>query len=60
MIISDSIKTTYIDFISALGGTMGLFLGMSFLSLIELIEILMDVIFIMCEKDTKVENLNNF
>ena len=44
--ISESPKTSIIDLLSNLGGTMGLFVGISFLSFIEIVEIIMEIIFI--------------
>ena len=37
--ISEEIKTKIFDLVSNIGGTLGLFLGLSFLSLIEFFEI---------------------
>ena len=42
--ISEDPKTQLADLISNVGGTMGLFLGISFLSLIELVEILIKIL----------------
>lgn len=54
-IVSDSIKTSPLDFVSALGGTLGLFLGMSFLSLVELVEILIEIFYVIFNNETKIE-----
>jgi hypothetical protein len=40
-------KTSVIDLFSSIGGTLGLYIGISFLSLIELVEIVMEVFFIL-------------
>jgi acid-sensing ion channel 2 len=49
-IISEKIKTQSFDLVSNMGGTLGLFLGLSFLSLIEIFEILFQVLFIYFDK----------
>lgn len=46
-IINHEAKFKLADFVSSIGGTLGLFLGISFLSFIELIEILIELIFIL-------------
>ena len=38
-------KTEVIDLVSNIGGTLGLFLGMSFLSVAEILDILLQVLF---------------
>lgn len=43
-------KTSTIDLVAGIGGTLGLFIGVSFLSLIEILEILMRVFFVICKK----------
>ena len=52
-LIEENQKTTNIDLISNIGGTLGLFLGVSFLSAVELIEILFEMAFIFCERNVK-------
>ena len=47
--IEESQKTTIIDFVSNIGGTMGLFLGISFLSFFEIAEVLLEILFIWYE-----------
>ena len=44
--ISESPKISFIDMLSNLGGTLGLYIGISFLSLIEIVEMLLEVVFI--------------
>ena len=44
--ISETPKTSIIDLLSNLGGTLGLFVGISFLSFIEIVEIILEIIFI--------------
>jgi hypothetical protein len=44
--ISESPKTSINDLLSNLGGTLGLYVGISFLSFIEIVEIVMEIIFI--------------
>ena len=38
-------KTEVIDLVSNIGGTLGLFLGMSFLSIAEILDILLQILF---------------
>jgi hypothetical protein len=51
--IVDSIKTQVFDLVSSIGGLLGLFLGFSFLSLIELVEIGFQSILIWVKKSAK-------
>jgi hypothetical protein len=44
--ISEEIKTKIFDLVSNIGGTLGLFLGLSFLSLIEFFEIFFQILII--------------
>ena len=46
-IISHEIKTQLPDLVASVGGTLGLFLGLSFLSMVEFIEILMQTLIIL-------------
>ena len=46
-IISQDPKTETFNLVSSIGGTLGLFLGVSFLSFIEIFEILFEIIFIL-------------
>lgn len=48
--ISQDPKTSWLDLVSNIGGLLGLFLGMSFLSLIEIVEFIMEIFFILFEK----------
>lgn len=48
--ITERPQTQLEDFISGLGGTLGLFLGISFLSFIEFIEVLLEILMIKTEK----------
>jgi hypothetical protein len=50
-VISEEKKVEFFDMISSVGGTLGLFLGLSFLSLVEFVEILVQAILIRFEKD---------
>ena len=43
--ISESPKTSLNDLMSNVGGTLGLYIGISFLSLIEIVEIVCEIIF---------------
>ena len=49
--ITQDAKTSLSDFISSIGGTFGLFLGFSFLSFIELFEVILNVLIIVCKSD---------
>ena len=49
--ITQVAKTGITDLISSMGGLLGLFIGISFLSFGEIIEIIFEVIFILIEKD---------
>lgn len=44
--ISESAKITFVDLIANIGGTLGLFIGISVLSLVEILELLISLIFI--------------
>jgi hypothetical protein len=55
--ISQIPKEELVDLVSTFGGLFGLFIGMSFLSFGELIEIIVEVLIILCEK-SKVKNIN--
>jgi hypothetical protein len=48
--ITEIPNTTLIDFLAYIGGTVGLFLGISVLSLVEIIEILMEISIILIDK----------
>lgn len=48
--ISESPKTLVIDLFSNIGGTLGLCIGISLLSLIEMVEILLEICFILIRK----------
>jgi hypothetical protein len=49
--ITQDAKTSLSDFISFIGGTLGLFLGFSFLSFIELFEVILNVLIIVFKRD---------
>lgn len=49
---SESAKMNVVDLISGIGGTLGLFLGMSFLSLIEILDIILHICFYKPPKST--------
>ena len=51
--VSQSPKMSFEDLLSNVGGTLGLFIGISFLSFAEIFEILFQVIFILFEKNEK-------
>ena len=48
--VKEAQKITAIDLVTNVGGTMGLFMGLSFLSFIEIIELLIEIIFVFFEK----------
>ena len=48
--INQKPKMQFIDLISNIGGSLGLFVGISFISFLELFEILIEIIFIYFEK----------
>jgi len=49
-LISQQPKMQFIDLISNIGGSLGLFVGISFISFLELFEILIEIIFVHFEK----------
>ena len=51
-------KTSLIDLFSSIGGTLGLFLGMSFLSIIEIFELIVAGL-IFAFKSKKIKNNSN-
>ena len=48
--ISQQPKTGVVDLVSNIGGTLGLFLGISFLSSIEIIELIIEILFVIFKK----------
>jgi len=48
--ISESPKTSKVDLLSNMGGTLGLYIGISFLSFIEIVEMILEIIFISLNK----------
>ena len=50
---------TFIDFLSNIGGTLGLFIGISFLSFAEILEALFEIIFILFERRKNLVSFNN-
>lgn len=51
-LIEDIQTRSLFDVVSGVGGTFGLFLGLSFLSFIEILEIFIDIFFVLKEKTT--------
>lgn len=47
--ISEIEKTSLIDIVSGVGGTLGLFVGMSFMSFFELVDVLIETLFLVYE-----------
>ena len=56
--ITEVAKTTITDLISNMGGLLGLFIGVSFLSFGELVEMALEVIFILFEKSIVTNRTN--
>ena len=50
-------KTEVIDLVSNIGGTLGLFLGMSFLSIAEILDILLQILF--CNRNMLPNKIGN-
>ena len=50
LVMTQSIKMTFEDLLSSIGGLLGLLVGMSFLSLIEVFEIIIEILFILFKK----------
>ena len=58
-VISQIAKTTLPDIVSIVGGTLGLFLGLSLLSFVEIFDFIMEAVFLLketCKKRTKIFN----
>ena len=53
-VISEVIKIELTDLISSLGGILGLFTGFSFLSLVEIVEIFLQIAFILFKRSDRV------
>ncbi len=53
--IEESIKTEMSDLISNLGGTLGLFLGLSFLSLIEFVEVILQALIVLIKNNNEIK-----
>ncbi len=51
-------KKEFVDIISGFGGTLGLFVGLSFLSFVEFIQIIYEIFAIYFETDKSIYNLN--
>jgi hypothetical protein len=54
-VVEESVKTELSDLISNLGGTLGLFLGLSFLSLIEFVEVLLQALFVLINNNNQTQ-----
>lgn len=57
--ITQEPKILLIDLVSNIGGTFGLFVGVSFVTIIEIIEVLTELVFLTFEMKTKVFNSNH-
>jgi acid-sensing ion channel 5 len=53
--IYESEQTLLVDLIAGIGGTLGLFLGVSMLSFFEIFEIFFELLFLKCSKTNKVK-----
>lgn len=58
-VITERPQTQIEEFISELGGTLGLFLGISFLSFVELVEIVFELIVLKVERRRRVRHHGN-
>lgn len=58
-LIEEVEKITFIDFISSVGGTLGLFIGMSFLSIVELVELFIELVFLFSKPKIMVATTKN-
>jgi hypothetical protein len=52
-LISETPKMSIFDLVANTGGTLGLFIGVSLLSFVEIVEILLEFIIILCENSAK-------
>lgn len=52
-VYSESEKTSLVDLVSGIGGTLGLFLGMSFLSFVEFIDLIVQIILVLIKSQSK-------
>ena len=57
-IISEEKKYEFNDLVSSVGGTLGLFLGLSFLSLVEFVEIVVQTILILVQRKKQISSLD--
>ena len=55
--ISETPKITFVDLVSSIGGALGVFLGLSVFSFIEIFEIIIQILFLILKKE-KNENNN--
>ena len=58
--INQKAKTEIVDLVSNIGGLMGLFLGISFLSFCEVIEAFVDILFILFDSTSNVVQVRPF
>lgn len=50
-LIEEIEKTKFLDLVSGVGGTLGLFIGMSFLSFFEIFDVIIELVYvIMCQR----------
>lgn len=52
-VYSESQKTSLVDLVSGIGGTLGLFLGMSFLSFVEFIDLIVQICLVLIKSQSK-------
>jgi len=53
--ISETPKITFVDLVSSIGGALGVFLGLSVFSFIEISEIIIHVLYLLCKKRRKAD-----
>lgn len=53
-------KTNLFDLVAAIGGTLGLFLGMSFLSFVEIVDVIIEIVFIFIQNQRRINKVSFF
>lgn len=49
-LIEEIEKTKFLDLVSGVGGTLGLFIGMSFLSFFEIFDVIIELAYVLCQR----------
>lgn len=57
--IDESPKTEMVDLISNIGGTLGLFIGVNFFNFIEIVELFLQILFIIFKSEKKIRDAEN-